>query len=86
MNIGIRQILLLKRCIESKRVAITDAKEIFNISNPRSLYSNTRKRPMVELEKLEAYGLLEKVEDSPAIFVITIKGAEKVEEWRQKQC
>lgn len=81
MNVGVKQILLLKRCIEQKRVTTTDASEIFNIPQPRHLHSITRKRPMVELEKLEAYGLLKKVNDTPAIFTITGKGIRKVEEW-----
>jgi len=75
-NLGINQILLLKRALKKKTIGIYDAEVVFNLPSSRhSSYKKSRDRALVILEKLELYGLLIRTpSESPWLWEITLDG------------
>lgn len=68
--VGVRQKLVLEIAHFSPDITIKDVIDIFRISHKKS------KLALIELEKLEMYGYLEKVECKYRTFRITKKGEE----------
>lgn len=63
--VGIRQYLILKKCYSKGFIDVSDVKKIYDLpNNYRPKYSDVKRKqqkPLLILEKLEAYGWLKRV-------------------------